>query len=111
MMGFKRRRFEDEKILDFFRQAPCIVCSRGSDPCHIRSRGSGGGDEEWNLIPLCREHHQVQHKIGWVRFCKKNPGVARVLDQNGWKFIFEGDPKNGVIKLRRDSVEADEDNT
>jgi hypothetical protein len=34
-----------------------------SDAAHVRSRGAGGNDEA-NLVPLCRDHHQEQHRIG-----------------------------------------------
>lgn len=33
------------------------ACSSGLDPHHIKTVGSGGGDELKNLICLCRYHH------------------------------------------------------
>ena len=36
-------------------------CSEGKDPHHIKSRGSGGGDEPENIITLCRRHHNDAH--------------------------------------------------
>jgi len=33
------------------------------DPAHVRSRGAGGQDEG-NVIPLCRRHHDEQHRRG-----------------------------------------------
>lgn len=74
------------------------MCSRrGCDPCHIKSKGSGGPDEEWNLIGLCRNHHIESHKIGWFAFCEKYPSVMNQLMSRGWKF----ENQFGVIKLTR----------
>lgn len=63
-----------------------MICKVKSDPCHIKSVGSGGGDEDWNIINLCRMHHTFQHSFGWFRFCEKFPVVARELDKRGWVF-------------------------
>ena len=78
---------------------PCIQCMNPSDNCHVRSRGSGGGNEEWNLIALCRWHHIEQHKIGWVRFSNRYPAVAARLARQGW--VVEN--RFGVLKLVRNS--------
>lgn len=77
------------------RNAQCIACGASpSDVCHIRSRGAGGGDQEWNLISLCRGHHISHHSIGWKKFTEKHPEVLRVLAQKGWEF-------NSQNQLRR----------
>ena len=85
----KETRIIDEKLLQKIRELPCIVCSRPgpSDPAHIQSRGSGGDDVEWNLIPLCRRDHSSQHSLGWDRFCEKFPSVRRALEKRGWVII------------------------
>lgn len=31
------------------------------DPHHIKTRGSGGGDTDENVIGLCRKHHDAAH--------------------------------------------------
>jgi hypothetical protein len=36
-------------------------CFGDLDPHHIKSRGSGGGDIEENVILLCRRHHTLAH--------------------------------------------------
>lgn len=76
----------------------CVVCkSQKVDKAHIKTRGSGGSSEPWNLIDLCRQHHQLQHSIGFFNLCVKYPDVYKELKQKGWEFkeIF------GVIRLIR----------
>ena len=42
-----------------------------SDPAHgpVNGRGSKGPDNE--AIPLCRYHHEEQHRLGWPAFESK----------------------------------------
>lgn len=92
----KPKRVRNKKLLESFRLLRCIVCAKlGCDPCHIKSRGAGGGDEVDNLMPLCREHHRMQHQKGIVTFVKSFPQVMRYLRAKGW--VVEQD------KLRRDA--------
>lgn len=73
----------------------CIACGHTPcDPCHIKSFGSGGPDEEWNLIPLCRKHHSESHTIGWRKFAGKYAAVWIYLDERGWYF----DPFGKVLR-------------
>jgi len=51
---------------------------------HVKTRGSGGGDEFWNLMPLSREKHTEVHKIGLNKFSEKYPVVKTWLLKNGW---------------------------
>lgn len=63
----------------------CLVCNSVQvDVAHIKTKGSGGFDEEWNLMPLCRIHHTEQHKIGIVTFAIKYYSVHEHLAENGW---------------------------
>lgn len=72
-MATKRNRLH----LDFVkRELPCVRCFAPppSDPAHIRYGGSedkGGvaqkpGDNR--VVPLCRRHHDEQHRVGEVTF-------------------------------------------
>lgn len=84
----KPQRTVNEKLLEFTKKRPCIVCSLSPcDPCHIRSVGSGGGDDPENIVPMCRQHHTEQHKIGWIRFLEKYPKAWMVLKVMGWTII------------------------
>lgn len=73
----KKKRIEDEKVLEEFRNKSCEVCGANgpSDPHHIKSRGAGGDDIPSNLISLCRAHHTQIHKIGAETFFAKYPHV------------------------------------
>ena len=63
----------------------CVICGGfPTDRCHIRSRGAGGSDEEFNLFPACREHHSEQHRMGLMSFYKKYPRFQVYLRRKGW---------------------------
>ena len=66
----KGGRVINEANLDFVRSLPCEACGEGppSDPHHIRSKGSGGGDELENLSPLCRKCHSLCGLLGTKKF-------------------------------------------
>lgn len=38
----------------------------------------------WNLVPMCRKHHSLQHQYGWIRFIEKEPVVRHALTRRGW---------------------------
>lgn len=65
------------------RGLPCLVCGAAppSDPAHVTTRGAGGGDR-YNVVPLCREHHDEQHRNGIANFQEQH-GVDLVLA--AWK--------------------------
>lgn len=75
-----------------------MICRGPSDPCHIKTRGSGGDDVESNLIPMCRQHHTEQGQIGWVRFCAKYPKAENELAEKGWR-VFEVFGISKLIKI------------
>lgn len=67
----------------------CLVCGReNADTHHIKTRGSGGTDDSWNLMPLCRLHHAHVHRMGCISFMKTYEQVRRFLDANGWEISF-----------------------
>jgi len=39
----------------------CQMCGHDGTDVHHRVRRRDGGDEDWNLILLCREHHSWAH--------------------------------------------------
>lgn len=51
----------------------CEICGRyPAEPHHwCHSRGAGGGDEPWNLLWLCRRHHEEAHRIGRDTFFER----------------------------------------
>ncbi len=91
----KTQRKVDKKLLAEVRQRPCVICNSKDnvDAAHIQSRGSGGPDEEFNLLSFCRAHHCIQHQLGFLKLIEKYPKLAKELDLKGWHI------KSG--KLRR----------
>lgn len=90
----KKVRTKDQKALILCRNRPCLACGKSkSEAHHIKSKGSGGPDEEWNLIPLCSGCHTIGskawHKIGWSKFFELYPHVKRHLESQGWE-VFNG---------------------
>jgi hypothetical protein len=64
----------------------CIVCgATPTDRDHIRSRGAGGTDDDWNIWHVCRFHHQQKHSMSLTLFVK-HYGLQDVLIKKGWEF-------------------------
>ncbi len=70
----KRPRVEDAEHLKWIRTLRCCICgAHNPDPAHIRSangvygKPETGGQQKpadkW-VTPLCRTHHDEQHKAG-----------------------------------------------
>jgi len=81
----KSIRHVDRELLDRVAARPCVLCQgQPSDPSHIRSRGAGGPDKEFNVAPHCRGHHQLWHSLGQKTFLKKFPVMRLWLALRGW---------------------------
>lgn len=106
----KTTRIEDPELLKAVRRIPCLSClstldsltyeqreqlltladdidscMEVSDPDHVQTRGHGGNDVAWNLIPQCRTHHQERHQHGLSHMAKKYPIVKEWLILAGWR--------------------------
>lgn len=53
----------------------CSQCSGRIECCHVDYAGSGperkymsGKVPSWKVVPMCSEHHRIQHAMGWQRF-------------------------------------------
>lgn len=80
--SMRQPREENPAYLVYVRTLPCVICARPgpNDPAHIRSaalqygkRSTGMAekpDDKWTL-PLCRTHHEDQHRHNelewWLR--------------------------------------------
>lgn len=66
----------------------CQACGqvRQLDKCHIKSKGAGGGNQDWNIVLMHRGCHIDQHRLGWKRFSEKFPAIQRILEEKGWTF-------------------------
>lgn len=70
----RRPRVTDEVHLKWIRTLRCCLCGApGPDPAHIRSASAIHGKRETGMqekssdrwvVPLCRAHHDEQHKAG-----------------------------------------------
>lgn len=79
----KSKRKSDKKFLATFKHMACLVCGkRPSDPDHIRTKGSGGGDSPGNVWPLCRPHHSERHRIGIKSFLDKYTQAVEWMTAN-----------------------------
>lgn len=72
------RRLRDfGPLADYVIERSCCRCSKPSpsEPAHVRSRGAGGHSHldngDGNIIPFCRDCHQLQHDKGWSAVFKK----------------------------------------
>lgn len=83
----KTKRTKDRKLLDKYQGMPCIICATRATTVahHIKTKGSGGPDERWNLMPLCYTHHDEIHR-STVDFASKYKNAALFLERLGWFF-------------------------
>jgi hypothetical protein len=65
----------------------CLVsgCRNTAERHHLKTRGSGGTDDDWNILHICRTHHVEIHAIGFVRFFEKYPNIQNLVESRGWK--------------------------
>ena len=57
----------------------------GADLHHVKTRKSGGTDDSYNLMPLCRSHHTEVHKTGTSTFVNKYNSARLWMLSNGWE--------------------------
>ncbi len=85
----------DEKFLKAMRNLQCIACGAPppSEAHHIQPKGMGnslGGDDWFNVIPLCADDH-TQAEWAWHRnrrmFFRRYPHVWSHLKTLGWDFL------------------------
>lgn len=84
------RRYRNKAHLRYVAQQPCLLCGRKpSDPHHLRfmqPRALGRKASDEFVVPLCRIHHRLVHRVGneaaWWRDAGIDPAeLARKL----WK--------------------------
>jgi len=83
----KNKRIENRELLNSYYGMRCLACRfRGCDPHHLISRGAGGPDEVWNILPVCRIHHAEIHVVGLEKMAAKHILIFNFLKSHGWKF-------------------------
>src|SRR5262245_12083296 len=76
-------RQENAQHLRDMRALPCLICNddSGCDPAHIRYTAPGkfnaGGQKphDWFVVPLCRKHHDEQHRKHGEREWWRKKGI------------------------------------
>ena len=59
---------------------PCLACGHFLvDLHHVKTRGAGGCDSSFNLMPLCRKHHTEVHTIGITSMSEKYTRVNKKI--------------------------------
>lgn len=89
-MNPKPKRVVNRGVLDAEKEKPCVICGwHETDPAHIKTVKSGGGDEAFNVMPLCRRHHILQHQLGFVYLSRSYKTVLAALEERGWEIVKE----------------------
>lgn len=58
------RKYRDKKYLKYIRTMPCSICgSNKSEPHHIFGSYGSIKTSDYTAIPLCREHHNIEHQL------------------------------------------------
>ena len=87
----KKKRHRNRALLDEIAKRDCVSCPQKNgdrynpiDPSHIKTKGSGGPDTDWNVVAHCRRCH-----IGWgisrIKFFEKYPDFEKHLKDLGWE--------------------------
>jgi len=107
----KRPRVENAGHLKFVRGLPCCCCgARPAEAAHIRmasvihgKRDTGLGqkaDDRW-CTPLCRTHHEEQHKGSEVEFWSRYRIDPFVLALTLWGCTDDDDAAEAAIAKAR----------
>lgn len=96
--GGASEKRKNRKVRREVKAEPCVACGGGHcDPCHIRGWKVSQCDDAFNLLPMCRLHHDEQHRTNWGYMAIAYAGVARALRERGWEFFKN--PNTGELVL------------
>jgi hypothetical protein len=84
------RRYRDQDHLRYIAKQPCLICGRKpSDPHHLRylqPRALGRKASDEYVVPLCRIHHRLVHRVGNESAWWKDAGIDPVkVARKLWK--------------------------
>lgn len=112
-MSYKRKRprVENTGHLKFIRSLPCCCCGkRPVDAAHLRMAGPAYGkrdtgsaqkpDDRWTT-PLCRQHHDEQHKGSEAAFWAAQGIDPFVLSLTLWGCSGDDEAAEAAIKGAR----------
>lgn len=101
---------KDPSFLKQVRELPCLACGTTLDveAHHVKTKGSGGGDDPWNVIPLCTNHHTAED-FSWHRnlkkFFRKFPWVwTHLMRELGWQYTYVHDVLTLIHPAYRDQA-------
>jgi len=78
-------------LYNIHKKDRCAVCDGDwpmLDVDHVKTFASGGTDEAYNCMTLCRFCHIQKGTIGTVSMSKKYPRYHNWLIENGWEFVM-----------------------
>jgi hypothetical protein len=88
------KNYKDQDLRDEVKRYPCVVCGGvPSTPSHIKTWGSGGPDEPFNILPKCVLCHSAWEG-NRINFLNYNPHLGYLLRAMGWEWIVVGSGKN-----------------
>lgn len=97
-------READQEVKDRLRDNHCVQCNtKPVDLHHVLSRGAGGTDALYNLIPLCRSCHGALHHFGQLKMFLEKDRFRKSLEERGWYYL----EVNGKRKLWNDFLNKD----
>ena len=93
------RRYRNKEHLRFVAQQPCLLCARKpSDPHHLRfvqPRALGRKASDEFVVPLCRIHHRLVHRVGNEAAWWKDAGIDPVkVARQLWRQTRLNDPQD-----------------
>lgn len=83
----------DRRLMESLRGRLCVVCGKSNQTTgsHLRSKGSGGPDTEWNVVPMCFYCHREWEDGGLQCFLSKHHRFEDYLEELGWEVLkFDG---------------------
>lgn len=62
--------YGSKERVNVINNIPCIICQKlPCENCHVISKGAGG---TWrDIVPMCHQHHLLQHQLGNITFSKR----------------------------------------
>ncbi len=79
---------KDRSVRRAARLEPCAACGKGpTEACHIRTWKVSQCDAAFNILSMCRFHHNEQHQWSWYAMANTYPGIMKALKERGWEFV------------------------
>lgn len=70
------------------QELTCAACGRDppNEAHHIKTKGAGGPDKAWNLLPLCHSCHMLWHSEGPMKMIGRRLLLKVKLSSRGWEW-------------------------